>query len=297
MICVMKHYLQPAFLAPPPALEISEAEYFSLKRSMTILNAAFAFEENYDLLVGNYLEIENSALLISASSMVRRRHEYQEMFELKAELNRRAVNFLSSARLFVDQIPQRVRECGSDAKEIVEALSVEYDSWFEYRFMEALRNHVQHSGLAVHSLSVSGKWVPPGRLGRNEFAIEVFSQKKFLALDKNFKKLVLQECPEQVNVLTAVRRYVESLSKVHGVARKILSKAILEARNLCEIAIKRYGESAEITTGLTAFTSSIHDPETAFPVFLDWDDVRIKLSQRNPVLINLSKRVVLSAAS
>jgi hypothetical protein len=104
----MKPFLKPALLAPPPALEISDTEYLELKRARPILSAAFSFEENYDLLVGNYLEFENAALSITAASIARRRFDYQEMFELKADMNRREVNFLSSAWLFVDQILQRV---------------------------------------------------------------------------------------------------------------------------------------------------------------------------------------------
>jgi hypothetical protein len=58
----MKPYLQPALLSPPSPLEIEESEYLLLQRSRTVLNAAFSFEENYDLLVGNYLELENASL-------------------------------------------------------------------------------------------------------------------------------------------------------------------------------------------------------------------------------------------
>src|SRR5689334_12950264 len=99
----MSPYLQPAYLSAPPPLNITEEEYALLKQSRQVLNAAFSFEENYDLLIGNYLEFESSALSLTTASVARQLYEYQEMFELKAEMNRRAVNFLSSARLFVDQ--------------------------------------------------------------------------------------------------------------------------------------------------------------------------------------------------
>lgn len=292
----MKHYLQPALLAPPPVLEISEEEYLSLKRSRPILNSAFSFEENYDLLVGNYLEFENSALSITTNAMARQLLEYHDMFKLRAEMNRRAVNFLSSARLFVDQLPQKVRECGGDGDAIKRGLSAEYDLCFEYRFMEALRNHVQHSGSAVHGLNVGGRWEPPEDKTRNEYSLGVFTQRKFLELDQTFKKSVLKECPDKVDVLKATRRYLESLSAVHETARKSLEKSVEEARHSTQAAIEKYVKfSASRSIGLTAFTSSISDPLTAFPVFLEWDDVRIKLSMRNRALTNLSKRVISNA--
>jgi hypothetical protein len=168
----MDYYLQPAFLAPPPSMEITEGEYQDLLSSRIVLNAAFSLEENYDLLIGNYLELENSALALATTTMVRQSHEYHDMFELTSELNRRAVNFLSSARLFVDQILQRVRACGGERSGIEKHFNKEYDDAFEYRFMEALRNHVQHSGSAVHGLSFGGQWVPPREKVRKVFSVE-----------------------------------------------------------------------------------------------------------------------------
>ena len=294
----MKYHLQPALLSPPPALDITGTEYFSLKRSRQVLNAAFSFEENYDLLVGNYLEFETSALSITASSMARQQFEYQEMFELTAEMNRRAVNFLSSARLFVDQLPQRVEQCGGDRENVKNRLGKEYDECFEFRFMEALRNHVQHSGSAVHSLTIGGKWVPPRERARHEYILEVMTQRRFLEMDKSFKKSVLKECPEKVDILGATRRYLESLSAVHEFARANLCETIVEARRSFEAAITKYVEFSNASAvGLTAFASSIHDPSTAVAIFLDWDDVRIKLSRRNRNLQNLSKCVISSVRS
>ena len=65
-LVAMKPYLQLANLSPPPALEIEEIEYLLLQRSKPVLNAVFSFEENYDLLVGNYLELENASLTLTA---------------------------------------------------------------------------------------------------------------------------------------------------------------------------------------------------------------------------------------
>lgn len=294
----MKPFLQPALLSPPPALEISEAEYRQLYHARPILNAAFSFEENYDLLVGNYLDLENTALTITTASIARRKFEYQDMFELKAEMNRRAVNFLSSARLFVDQILQRVGQAGGDKAEVKRVLSKEYDDYFEYRFMEALRNHVQHSGSAVHSFTVGGKWIPPGKKSRNEFSLEVMTLREHLKLDVQFKKEVLAECPGKVNFLGATRRYLESISAVHEFARDNMSTSVGEARDAFEAAIKKYVDfSGASPIGLTAFASSEREPSNQIPVFLNWDDVRKKLSERNRNLTNLSKSVVSSVSS
>lgn len=291
----VKPYLQPAYLSPPPLLEITEAEYLLLKNSRLVLNAGFSFEENYDLLIGNYLEFENAALSLATSAVARQLREYREMFELRAEMNRRAVNFLSSARLFVDQLPQRVGECGGDKDEVKEHLRAEYDTSFEYRFMEALRNHVQHSGSAVHSLRIDGKWAPPRENTRREFVLEVHTQRQLLALDPAFKKAVLKECPEDVDTLHATRRYLESLGAVHDLCRGRIDKKISEARALFEEAIEKYVKFSEASaTGLTAFSPLERGPSSEIAIFLDWDDVRVRLSKRNGNLKNLSNCMISS---
>jgi hypothetical protein len=165
------YYLQPAVLAPPPSLRITKKEFEELVDARKKLVAGFPIEENFDLLIGNYLELEQTSLFLAASDMVRHRASYQEFFEVRAELNRRAINLLTTARLYVDQIQQRVVDCGHEKSPIKAALSERYDANFEYRFMEALRNHVQHNGSAVHSLALGGKWLPKGRRERMEYVV------------------------------------------------------------------------------------------------------------------------------
>ena len=292
----MKPYLQLDHLSPSPPLEIEEAEYSLLLQSRPVLNAAFSFEENYDLLIGNYIELENAALSHAAESMVRQRHDYHDLFEVRAEINRRVVNFLSAARLFVDQLPQHIEQCGGEKDELKAKLSSEYDASFAYRFMEALRNHVQHSGSAVHTLSIGSKWQPPRERRKIVFNLQAFTQKRFLLLDKTFKKATLAECPERVEVLVATRRYLESLSAVHDFARQQIEEPVAKARSAFAEAIDRYKQfSKESTIGLTAYPPGERDPSNGVAVFLNWDDVRIKLSQRNLNLRNLSKSTVSSS--
>ena len=79
------YYLQPAVLAPPPSLRITEKEFAGLVDARQKLVAGFPIEESFDLLIGNYLELEQTSLSLAASDMVRYRASYQEFFEARAE--------------------------------------------------------------------------------------------------------------------------------------------------------------------------------------------------------------------
>lgn len=291
----MDYYLQPAFLSAPSPLGIARDEYHALIDARLILNAVFSFEENYDLLIGNYLELENSVLSLSASTMVRQNREYGDMFEINAEMNRRAVNFLSSVKLFVDQILQRVRICGGRQDDVKTQMSKQYDSIFEYRFMEALRNHVQHSGSAVHGLSVGGEWWPKNKKNKQIFALKVFTQKRLLALDSQFKSSVLKECPEQVDFMRSARLYLQSLSLVHDFAREKIRDNVKAARNKFESAIEQYQVfSGQLPIGLTAYSTLDNEKTKSVSILVDWDDVRLKLEKRNRSLRNLSNSIISS---
>lgn len=288
----MEYYLQPGILAPTKALGITKEEYDTLVKSRLVLNAVFSLEENFDLLLGNYIELENSALNFATVHMVRNLHAYDEMFETRAEMNRRAVNFLTSARLYVDQIVSRVGECGGDRDAVKARRSAEYDAAFEYRFMEAIRNHVQHSGSAVHSLSIGGERDP--ETTNRIFSLGVYSQKRYLMLDKEFKKTVLADCPDQIDFLACARRYLTGLSDLHEFARQVISKLVDDARAAFLSSISRYKEfSGASGLALNAYSSEFGRKEGT-AIFLDWDDVRVKLEARNGNLTNLQKSVVSS---
>lgn len=293
----MRYVLQPRLLTPPPPLDVSADRYQALKDARSTLAAAFELEENFDLLVGNYLEFEQSALNIAAEALARRRHDYTDLFEIRADVNRRAVNFLSTARLFLDQLPQKVGRCRCEYSSIKQQLAESYDASFEYRFMEAVRNHVQHSGTAVHRFSLGSRWLPPGKRERDEYSFGVFAERSLLAQDCSFKKSTLQECPDRVDLLLATRKYLEYLGAAQTAARKLVDANVQQARRITQEAISEYEKFASASSvGLAAFRYPRTDEASDVPVFLDWDEVRKKLESRNGSLINLSLRYVTSRA-
>lgn len=148
---MMKYLLRKSVLGVVPEIEIAEKQYAEYEQARNILSNAFAIEEKYEILISNYLDFEKEILNKSAQHMVREHLEYDEFFEVRLGLNIHLVNVLTAARMYVDQMGRHVREClpgGPDTTQAVKDLfSKEYDEKKEYRFMEALRNYVQHRGI------------------------------------------------------------------------------------------------------------------------------------------------------
>lgn len=295
----MNYVLRLDVIHRAPEVPITEEEALGARKARKVLNTAFALEEAYDLLVSNFLELDQDALCEAARYVVQDSRRYEEWFEQRARANRRVVNLLTAARLYLDHVPQHLSECVSNTNDAVrefkQATAAQYDSRFSYRFMEALRNHVQHSGLAVDIVEHNSQWSGKEPEVINETRISLFSKREHLEENRKFHKKTLKEMPPRVELLQASREYLEGLGAVHGTVRKIINPPALEARRVFQGLIDGYASVNDgHTLGLSIMRVDGNEQEKVIPVFLEWDDVRLKLVERNTTLVNLSSRVAAS---
>ncbi len=289
-----KYSLHASTLERSPERSLSEKEFFDLKNAKSCLNAALALEENYDLLLQNYRELELEAISAAVTDMTSMVHDYEDFFEIRTAMNRRVCNLLSATRMYLDQYPKNLKKIGANLEPVKDVCSEFHDNFFEYRFMEALRNHVQHAGLAVHGVTMGGRWLPPRDPRKLEFSIIPYALKKELE-GTDFKKRVLQETPDKVLLIHAARVHVGGISSVHKKVRESIKPFVDEARALFEAAIAWHGaEKEERYPSLSATAKEQGVVIERFSVFLDWDDIRQKLLNRNDSVENLANRFVTS---
>ncbi len=291
----MNNVLCLAVLESTPEIPITEEQFHTARKSRTALNAAFALEETYDLLLSNFLELEQDALCAAASSVVRNINSYEDLFEVRSNSNRRVVNLLSAARLYLDHAPQHLADCASDVeasrKLFKQATAEQYDAQFSYRFMEALRNHVQHSGLAVHVVRHASRWTGVEPANVLETRLELVTEKKFLQEDSQFHKKTLAEMPDSVEIIQASREYLQGLGQVHTQVRAILDQVVPDARRTLQQLIDTYAsQNNDSTLGLSVMQIDGKERKPLLPILLNWDDVRLKLRTRNGSLGNLGRR-------
>lgn len=297
----MNPFIRQAILGHAPELPINEQQFAELSQARKVLAAAFALEESYDLLLGNYVEVEKELLAAGASNVVRDVHEYQDFFELRSTINRRFVNLLTATRLYLDQAPQRLSDCAVDPTmartEFKQRTNEHYDGFFSYRFLEALRNHVQHCGLAVHRLTHKSKWIGEGAGRVMEISVQPFTERQYLASDGGFKRKILDEMPAEVVLSLAVREYLQCIGNLHMLVRDHIAGRVLQARELIGAQIARYaGKNNGVTIGLTAYRTAPSGNKESLPLFLNWDDVRVRLVSRNSGLVALGRQVVTGRA-
>jgi hypothetical protein len=292
-------------LGSHPEIKIDELMFGQLKQARRCLSGILAIEEKYELLLSNFLDLETECLNITCINMISSSTSYNGFFDIRLALNRRIVNLLTSTRLYIDQIQRHVKACKPDDEAIIKKvkslLSTEYDSHFEYRFMEALRNYVQHCGLAVHSTSLGGGWTSHEDDGELEFKTRIFTHKSVVENEKGFKKAISKEMTKKVELIYATRVYIESISKIHCEIRELLAESSKQSRQLISKMIEDYKKINSGKAGALSAVCLVSNTPTdkvveKFPLLLEWDDIRIELEKKNSRLINLRKSFVSGSA-
>lgn len=286
----MQFYLLDPASDREAAHQISEEEFKALRLARSRLVAALSLEEAYNLLLANHKDLEVEVATIAIERMAGiSKSDYQDFFEVQSSLNRRTLNLLSAARLYLDHFQQRLNEAGADPAKARAEQRLAYDKSFEYRLMEALRNHVQHVGRAVHSVSFGSHRLSPAEGSQIEFEVTAEVFRSALSQDPKFKKSVLAECPDKVSVLGAARAYVGGISSIHSTVRELIDPLAAAARLDFEAAITKHAATSS-KVGLMAICQNGSDTSEEFPVFVSWDDVRLRMVARNSIIANLARR-------
>jgi hypothetical protein len=291
----MKYFLRT--LGESPELLIDNEKYSLLRESKRILGEAFKIEEEYEMVVLNYIDLEKEAINFSISYMVRTYRGYIDHFDARIALNIRLMNLLTSIRLYKDRLSTHCGAClpqETGVKERVDLLfSTEYDNNFDFRFMEALRNYSQHYDTPVHVSGFGGRRTSLDDSGQFEYYSNFTVTKQLLISDGHFKRPILDEMPDEVNLISASRGYIEAVSSVHDSVRKMISDSVKKARSLIQSTLDDYKAIyKKDIIGLNAYAFDGDKEMDEISLFLNWDDIRIQLIKRNNQLGNLKKRYV-----
>ncbi|MBL4772647.1 MAG: hypothetical protein JKX98_03305 [Alcanivoracaceae bacterium] len=226
-----------------PELEIDKARFERLRASRSVLSHALAIEEKYEIVINNYYDLEREITNASIPELVRNNIKNKNFSDFRLVLNIRLVNFLSSVGLYSGQLSSHIYACNSGnnniINEIKQLFTVEYNSSFMCRFMEALKIYIQNSGIPIHRISSSKKWVD---LNDEcvEYSLYFGAQKSELQFNGWFNKCVLREMPDEVNLRSSSRSYIEAISRIHKHAMKKIALTIKSSVREIEMAICDY---------------------------------------------------------
>ncbi|MCF5401068.1 hypothetical protein GIV96_13475 [Pseudomonas syringae] len=285
-----EYILEQFIIGPRLQLSISEGRYKELAHARSLLSEALAFEQRYELLLGNFLTMELAFTEICLRAKVEPQHRYMNSAEILETANRHIVNLLTAMRAYVDQVVQDFKclEIVPSFSQVAKSeLNEAFSRSLDYRFMCSLRNHVQHKATAVHGFVANDD----GMRDANGWVetVKFYANKVSLSADRDFKPRVLDEQPQKIDVRRRARRCVEAVGKVHLALRKLSKDEVARARSAIELAICEYQEAgAESIIGLG--DRLVGDTSADIALLLDWDDVRLRLVNKNSSLPRLWPR-------
>jgi hypothetical protein len=118
-----------------------------------VIEALWYLEESYDALLQNAIELETEVAHFAANQRANI-SSFPDEVDLEVRLlNGRLLNFLASARAFIDSVPARFGRAGEPLSgkfgNLKAFFSEQFDADFSYRLMDALRNHTQRRAAAL----------------------------------------------------------------------------------------------------------------------------------------------------
>lgn len=294
----MDHGLVRLVIGSRKFVVLSQSEYDDIKRARDLLLQGLFIEQKFDLLIDDYLEFETEVLEIAARELVRGTRGWTEFQDQRNHMNRRVVNLLSAARLYLDHTRHHLGNIDSTVagvKSSIElVISAQYDMSLGYRFMEALRNYVQHRGYPIHGVTYGASHTDNGSV----YVVTPYVEVPRLEEDGKFKASVLVELKsmqEKIDVRPFVREYIEGLWKIHQAIRDQLQTILDQSDQLVRAAIERYRNEPPVgdaIVGLAAVTREGHTYGENVPLFEDLLDYRKSFALKNRNLTNLARRYV-----
>lgn len=276
----VKYILEQRVLGPHLQMDIDEDRFNALDRARSVLSDARSFEQGYELLLGNFLQMELAFTEIGLRSTLEFNHQHATLAETMREANRHVVNVLTAIKGYVDQVPQlfKVLDWVPKFGELVpEKFRDMHAATPAYKFVCELRNHAQHQGTAIQGFE--GSLVLRGDPNGWAEAVMLLAFKSVLSA-AGFKASALVDQPEKIDVRHRLRMSMVALGEVHMALRELLAIDVNGARSEFDRAISDYrAAGADSAVGLAA--RLVGKEALDVPVLTNWDDIRIELVKKN----------------
>jgi len=288
---------------PRRAVALTQDEFDNIRSAKKLLLQLLSFEDKFDILLENYIEFEQELLLLSTRRMLSPNISYSEGQGFRHLLNRRLINLLSSARLYVDQTKHDIggfEQCVPGLKNALDALfSNEYDNKLPYRSMEALRNFTQHRDLPIQGIKFCSSREQFDTGTEYSFRVAPHLVLQELEGDGGLKRSVLDELKVRganYPLLPLVRGYIESMGLIHVSVRANLAPWPDSWNEVIERAMALATEGTTETifgVYMISFDQDTHETER-IALFKELYQRVKELQEKNSVLGSLSKRFVSS---
>ncbi len=218
------------------ALRINAMEYNGVLEAHTTISALLDLEELFSIIALSGVEIERYLLNVSLDDLITPDDHSNRWLDVRYRTNLLIVSFLNSVQAYHSQRPQLLG-LSAELKELIGDVERVYremhESSFEYRIMEALRNHAQHARLPLGGVehNRTKEWKDnddessgvPSRY--RHVTAPYFNVPKILKYPKKINKKVLDELEsldqDSLDARYFIRTYLSQLAVCHETVREL----------------------------------------------------------------------------
>ena len=282
--------------------KISKKSYDEVAYSISSLYECLYIEQNYDILVENYLDFVKSNLSSTAYYMMHWNVDYFWFQTERLKAIRRLFNLLSTCRLYIYQTKICLSNIFKDNDTIkntfVQFTKENYENNLCYMFMEQLRNCIQHRQSPI-GISFSSKRIEKEDNFKISCSLSTFLNIEKIEKDKDFN-IKIREGIRQLNIdkkfTDIVKEYIEIYSQTHENLRGLLKEDIDNwDKIICEI-VDYYKDKTSYDDPMVGLSIGIKNDDGTISnphhINLESSEYRKKLVKRNRLLHNLPALII-----
>ena len=304
---MMKYYLTKIVQGRQEFLEIANEEYDQIVTSRRNLFQALFIEQKLDLIIENYVEYELELIKSTTYQMLFHNQSWAYYSSDINRIARRIVNLLTASRLYLDQIVHHLNNIygsgNQKTEKIKEQKKAEREKSKSYRFIEALRNYVQHRGFPLNGCTYNSKKIDTeiGANGKLLYTITPYISIKELAEDKKFNKSVLKEIEgteDKIDIKPIIRSFIASIGNIHDKVRMTMKSDIISWESCLLSFVRSFNTKFGLDEYDSIIEAAIYDENglniDSTSIFKDFIDHRKELEQKNRLLGSLPYRFLTS---
>lgn len=288
-----------------PMIDITQEEIDKIKQSKIYLHEYIAIEEKYDLLVGNYIELEKSIFGNIIKGNIKNIASISEFYDESRLLCRHLLNWLSTSKLYLDQLAANIKKIDKNiGEEIKEELIHKRKTEICFYLMDDIRNYLQHNGIPVYSGDGARSIEDESNRIILHYCTIDLDLSAFIndsRLKEKYKKLYEEN--KKIDIMNYISQYFEEISEIHANTRKRVNSYYEAAKENIDYWIQLYSiEYPSILNKLQKVLGIIKE---------DYDGIYLEFSRntieridklqkenstyynmRNRYFTNISKRII-----
>lgn len=294
----MEYYVKGRYSLKTIKENIFKDKFKELKHAKETIDSFQKFITDYQLVVESFRNLEEAKFKAEIGHVLNSKLSYKDFFKMRVFLGTPTISYLSSSRYFLDSLNKITKDTLSEElyRSYSDLRSKIYEDSIGYRFIEALRNYSQHTDLPFHTTTyhnfLEDKNNPKST--NHVTAISLYAIKEKLLKDKKFKKEVLNDHPEKIDIILNIRYHLEGLYKQFDFLKdRFLAVGETSREILDNITSEMQTKTEKKIFKLDAFAAESDDTTIErVPIVTNWYEATKESMKELGNLTNLHKRYV-----